>query len=342
MPVTSKQIAMLAGVSRGTVDRALHGRGGVNREVELRIRAMAKELGYTPNRAGKALAIRKKPVSIGVVISSIGNAFFDEMIRGMNAAQAEYADFNLKVVIKKTRGYDVLKQLSLVDELVAEGVGALALTPIDDPLVAEKINGLAESGIPVVAVNSDIGNTRRIAYVGCDYQKSGATAAGLLGLVSGGNANVAVITGSKKILGHNQRVEGFLAAVRKDFPHTRIMDIAENNDNDVTSYLVTADLLREYPETDAFYFTAAGVPGGCKAITEHFSGRARPTVISCDCTEEIRNLMLRGVIQATVCQQPFQQGYQSVRRAFEAVLNKDFPPSEYYYVQNEILIKQNL
>ena len=53
MPVTLKQIAELAGVSRGTVDRALYNRGRVNPEVAARIRAIADELGYQPNRAGR-------------------------------------------------------------------------------------------------------------------------------------------------------------------------------------------------------------------------------------------------------------------------------------------------
>ena len=46
MAVTLQQIAELAGVSRGTVDRALHNRGRVNSEVALRIRKIADELGY--------------------------------------------------------------------------------------------------------------------------------------------------------------------------------------------------------------------------------------------------------------------------------------------------------
>lgn len=47
MSVTLKQIAELAGVSRGTVDRALHNRGRVSDEVAQRIRQIADELGYS-------------------------------------------------------------------------------------------------------------------------------------------------------------------------------------------------------------------------------------------------------------------------------------------------------
>ena len=60
MAVTSQQIAELAGVSRGTVDRALHNRGRVNPEVAARIFKIAEELGYKPNVIGQALVRTKR------------------------------------------------------------------------------------------------------------------------------------------------------------------------------------------------------------------------------------------------------------------------------------------
>ena len=88
--VTMKQIAELCGVSRGTVDRALNGRGRVNAETAENIRKMAKQLGYEPNPAGKALAARKHRPVIGIILSSEGNAFFDRVIEGIKAAAEEY------------------------------------------------------------------------------------------------------------------------------------------------------------------------------------------------------------------------------------------------------------
>ena len=53
---TIKEIAALAGVSRGTVDRVLNDRGAVNPETAEKIRKIAKELDYKPNRAGLVLS----------------------------------------------------------------------------------------------------------------------------------------------------------------------------------------------------------------------------------------------------------------------------------------------
>ena len=53
--MTVKEIATLAGVSIGTVDRVLHGRGRVSAETKAAIEAIVKERGYTPNPIARRL-----------------------------------------------------------------------------------------------------------------------------------------------------------------------------------------------------------------------------------------------------------------------------------------------
>ena len=62
MAITLNQIAEICGVSRGTVDRALHNKGNVRPAVAERIKAVAAEYGYTPNRAGLALSRTSHPI----------------------------------------------------------------------------------------------------------------------------------------------------------------------------------------------------------------------------------------------------------------------------------------
>ena len=67
MGVTLKQIAELAGVSVGTVDRALHDRGRVDPKVAQRIKLIAKELDYRPNTVAKSLSSRRRNLKITVI-----------------------------------------------------------------------------------------------------------------------------------------------------------------------------------------------------------------------------------------------------------------------------------
>lgn len=61
MAVTLAEIAALAGVSRGTVDRALNDRGRVDPKVAARVRRIAAERGYRPEPCGTHAGTREKP-----------------------------------------------------------------------------------------------------------------------------------------------------------------------------------------------------------------------------------------------------------------------------------------
>ncbi len=341
MAITIKDIAKMANVSRGTVDRALNGRGGINREVELRVKKIAADLGYKPNRAGKALAARKKPVKIGCLLPSIDNPFFDDMIAGLRAAEHELTDYGLSLELVAQKGYDVDMHLEAIQSLVDKGVDALCLTTVDVPAISARINDLIRSGIPVATINSDIRGTSRLFYVGCNYIESGKTAAGMLSLMLKEKGKTLIVTGSVKMQGHNSRIHGFCKEIKEKKIDISIVDVVESQDDDETAYQFTKESLNRYHSINNIYITAAGVAGVCRAV-EDLGLEKKLYMISFDDIPSTRESVLNGTIDATICQEPFTQGYQAVKLIFNYFIEGVIPKDGLVYTNNVIKIRQNI
>lgn len=340
---TIKEIAALAGVSRGTVDRVLNHRGSVNPLTEQKIMEIAQALDYKPNKAGIVLAARKKNLKLGVVLLGLNTVFYDDILAGVHDKATELSDYNCSILIRQT-DYNLQQQLDAIDDLLDEGINGLAISPYNDPAIRTKIDLLYDCGIPVVTLNTDIENSRRIAYIGCDFFRSGETAGGLMHLMTccknKGDVHVGIISGSQNILCHTERIAGF-RRITVAYGNIRIVDIVNNNDNETESYDLTAALLARHPEINALYFTAGGVYGGCRAV-EDCGRQDEMTVITNDIVDTTREYIEKGLIAATICQQPSLQGSKPLDILFVYLTSGQLPSVENDYVDIDIRIKENL
>ncbi len=310
MKVTIKEIAEAAGVSRGTVDRALNHRPGVNAEVADRIIRLAEEMGYRPDMAAKTLANKRYIKTIGVLLCSEGNPFFDDVIEGVDRALEELECFGVKGIVKKIKGFDEKLLLEKIDELLEQKMSGLVITPVDTAAVAEKIRELEEKRIPVVTINTSVSNVRHLAYVGCDYIASGYVAGELIGMMSNGcEQHAAVVIGFKNVLAQKQRLDGIRSILEKEYGNIHIDAELENHDDDDMSYEIVKDLLEKNPRICAVCLASAGVEGGIRAIREVLSKR-KIRIVTFDLTEVVKRNLSEGVISATVYQEPFAQGYR--------------------------------
>lgn len=335
MAVTIKKIAEVSGVSRGTVDRVLNNRGKVSKKTEQKVRECAEKLGYKPNLAGKALAARKKNYVIGVIISSDGNIFFDDILDSIKSEAKVYEEYGIKVVLKTMKGYDVDTQIKLI-ESIQDDISSLIITPIDENIVRDKINYLCDKGVGVVTLNTDIKNSKRLAYVGTDYYKGGQIVAGIINLISP-YANIGIIQGTNKLYGHNQRVLGFKDEL-KTYKNLNIKAMSECEDDDVISYEKTIEMLKDNEDIDTIFIVAGGVYGVCKAVIQ------KQKNINIVCFDEIPKtieMLKKDIIKVTISQQPKIQGKKVMEIIFDYLIKGEKLQNENYIIENQIKIKQN-
>lgn len=347
MKVTLKQIADIAGVSRGTVDRALHGRGGVNPQVQEQILAVARELGYRPNIAGRQLSARKLSLKFGFILPKwSATGFWADVHRGIDLVCEELADYGVKIIRETYVKYAASEVLPLIDRLLDEGISGLAIVPINDPAVQARLNELIAGDFPVVLVNSEAEGVEPLCYIGSDYQFSGRTAAGILDLIRKDQyIELLVFTGTEAMLSHTWRITGFLQEMSRIHPECHLIDIYKlfsktNTPDDHGAYLIARDTLEKHPEATAVFTAAGAIHSVAQAIRD--TGRiGRVAHISFDMNSVTHALLQDGSMTAIIGQESVKQGYQPIKVLFDYLVNKIPPLNRRIILRNEIFIRQN-
>jgi len=254
---------------------------------------------------------------------------------------AELSEYGISVDIRFAVLGDTSLQVTLINELVESGVDGIVITPINHPIIVERIKQLTDTGFPIVTANSDIPNSGRLAYVGSDYYKSGETAAGIMNMLCAGKAKVGIVTGSPLVLCHSERVLGFTRRLEEEYTGIRIAATETNYDDDIKSFAATKRLLEANPKINALLLTAAGVGGACRAVRELGLER-KLLVVSYDLTIVSRELVKSGTIAAAITQEPFVQGTKPLDILLDYVGMGIAPEKECFYTELGITIKENL
>ncbi len=341
MSVTSKQIAELAGVSRGTVDRALHNRGRVNPEVAQRILQLAEELGYQPNPIGRALVKKAQRFKIGVILQSIETPTMQIVSRGVAQAAEDLKNAGIELSVQQIHRLDTALLLEYIDQLLAEGVCALALSASNAPEVRERINELHEAGIPVVTLNSDAPGCARMCFIGMDNYRGGQTAAGLMHMLLPAGGKIFPLAGHLNNTAHNNRLTGFtdtLAAEKAE--NIEILPFQPCFDRDDLAYEITQHVLSAHPDLGGIYVATNGQLGVCEAVRD--AGLTEQVrVIAFDLTPPNDDLLREGKISILLDQNAFEQGYRPPLLLHDYLLHQRAPEREMMYTDIRVCTRYN-
>lgn len=342
MAITIREIARLAGVSVGTVDRALHDRGRVNPEVAQRIKRIAGEYGYEASRVGRALALARNPVKIGIIIHLARTEFFQQLNVGVEAVKAELEGMGAEVYVERYPQFNAVRQLAALDRMLELGVQGIALSPVGDPEVKERIDEIVEAtGMPIVTFNTDLPDSRRSCFVGQDSLQSGRAAAGLMGTLLGGRGTVSIITGHLTNLSTIKRTEGFLEELQSTYPEIQSLGVQVGNDRNSTSMKIVERMLATHPDLQGIYAASGGQAGVCRGLER--AGRAGSVkLVAFDLVPSAKVALKNGTIDFLIDQNAYEQGYRPARILFDCLLNKSRPEKEFYYTDILIKTKYNL
>jgi LacI family transcriptional regulator len=339
MAGTIQQIAERAGVSRGTVDRALNGRGRIDPEVAQRILKIADEMGYVPK--SRRTAIRRE-YRIGVITQLSKSPFMSEIIRGIEAAKLELKHQKVEILVEEGISVDTDEQIAAIDRLLEQRIDALAIMPVDDERIRERMNMLStERKLPVITFNTDISGTNRLAFIGMDNEKSGRAAAGLMGVLTRGSGKILVITGFFGNRVNSMRVDGFVNEVKHSYPDMEIAAVQSCFDDEDEVERIVVNAMLGAQVINGILIVSAGQSGLDRAFARLQVDR-RPYVVAYDLTPWSRKALQEDRIDFLIDQDGFFQGYRSIWMLANLLMSGTRPQSEYEYTDISIRTKYNI
>ena len=326
MAVTLAEIAALAGVSRGTVDRALNDRGRVDPKVAARVRRIAAERGYRPNRAGRMLARAKNPIRIGVIVQSVETMFMHTVFEEIERASAHFTTTGAEVLVRPLEGIDAQQQLDVIDELLEAGVQGIALSPAEDERIRARIQELS-GRMPVVTFNSDLPDSGRLCYVGVDNFACGRMSAGLMDLLLAGHGEVLLVAGQENNCSHQQRVDGFHTEAAANFPGLSLLPPQTCGDDQQLAHDIVCRAVQEHPSLRGVYVSVNGQLGACDALRE-LGLQGKVHLICHDLIPANTENVRRGLIDFLIDQDAALQGARPIELLMDYLLAGEKPETD--------------
>lgn len=175
-----KDIAKMANVSVGTVDRVIHKRGEVSQDSYERILTILEKTGYEPNLLARSLSSNKVFKIIALIPDPSQDEYWQMADEGIRQAEQEWGHHRVNVQIVYFDLYKKGSFTKVTKAAIKENPDGILLAPIFHHEALNFFETCQQKNIPFVLFNNDIGDRNRLGFVGQDLYQSGQVGAELL------------------------------------------------------------------------------------------------------------------------------------------------------------------
>ena len=341
--ITIKDIAKLAGVSVGTVDRILYNRGSVSEANKAAIEYAIAKLEYKPNIHVSALALRKTyKLCVSIPQFSKGE-YWDALERGINKAIEKYEGVDINIKFFYYNQFDIHSCRKAFDEVSKYNADAVIIGPTYRDETIYLVNQLEHLDIPYIYVDSMVENTSPLAFFVANPYICGYIMSKLITGLTPQSSDLVLFQAER--IGDESanttilRKQGFMAYLKEknlnNILHRVIYSALDVNKND--------ELIGDYFEKNPNIKGAIVLNSRGNVIAEYFKKKNinHVKLVCIDMTEKNIQAIKSEYIDYIICQRPEEQGYMATKSIIEYLIYK-LPLKVENYLPLDILVKETV
>lgn len=338
-----KDIAKLAEVSVGTVDRVLHGRNGVSESSRKRVEEILKQLDYQPNMYASALASNKKYVFACLLPQHEVGEYWTAVEIGINDALIAYSDFNVSITLSYYDPYDYHSFTDAAKAILEEAPDGIMFAPTTPQYTKPFTEELRKRETPYIYIDSNLRDQPALSFFGQDSNQSGYFAARMLMLLAGEEDEIVIFRKiNEGIVGSNQqerREVGFREYMKEHHPDCLIweLDLHAKRDSEDTQML--DDFFAKHPKVkNGITFNSKVYIIGEYLLKRNISDF---NLMGYDLLQRNVDCLKEGSVFFLIAQQPVLQGYNGIKTLCDYLILKKEVQRE-HFMPIDLLTKENI
>ena len=342
--VKIKDIAKMAGVSAGTVDRILHNRGNVSQASREAGERVLSEVGDRYNIHTSAISLRREYRIIITMPTASPGEYWGTMQEGIKHALHEYCDISIDCNYAFYNQFDVYSCRSAFESIPDSAPDAVIIGPTFTEETVSLCSRLDSRKIPYIFVDAAIEGTSPIATFTTDQYACGELLGHILHSITPAGSGFAIFRnqriGNRSSNNSVERKKGFMNYCRKNGAGQQIHETSfsvmtpEDNEKSVIGFVEKHPDIRGIAVLNSRGYIIADI------LNRHSLDHIK--MVSFDLTSNNVRGIRDGSIEALLCQRPGLQGFLAVKTVIRYLLYNRTDLPLHTLMPIDIVMKQNL
>ena len=338
-----KDIARMAGVSAGTVDRVLHNRGNVSDDARKAVEKIIKQVDYKPNMHVSSLSLKRKYKIAVTTPQYSSGAYWESIHKGIKYALDEYENIKVEYRVLTYNQYDVYSCREVFEKISHLEMDALIIGPTFKDETIELCSIMDKREIPYIFVDSSVDECHPLAFFSADHYIVGRLIANLITSIIPKGSNIgllqAVRTGDSSAYTTILRKKGFIDYLTEMKSTNQVLQIPFSVSQPEDNEKHLSHFFKNHQKVSGI--VVMNSRGSIVSDYLYNNNIDKIKMICMDLTTPNIAAVKKGQIDLLIGQGPEYQGFYAMKRLLEYLIFKN-PVNLQNFVQLDIITKETI